>query len=153
MSAQLDTFPIARPMGAQDLDNVVAIENRIYPFPWTRGNFRDSVEAGYECWVFEVAGVIVGYGVVMCALDESHLLNLSVAANWQGRGYGRILLDELMSVARERGCEFIGLEVRPSNEAGIRLYQSAGFREIATRKGYYPAHNGREDAIVMGREL
>jgi [ribosomal protein S18]-alanine N-acetyltransferase len=153
MSAQLDTFPIARPMRAEDLDKVVAIENRIYPFPWTFGNFRDSLAAGYECWVFEVAGVIVGYGVVMCALDESHLLNLSVAANWQRRGYGRVLLDELMGVARDRGCNFIGLEVRPSNEAGIRLYQSAEFREIAIRKGYYPAHKGREDAIVMGREL
>jgi [ribosomal protein S18]-alanine N-acetyltransferase len=153
MSAQLDTFPIARAMRTEDLQSVVAIENRIYPFPWTRGNFRDSLAAGYDCMVFEVARVIMGYGVIMYAVDEAHLLNLSVAANWQRRGYGRFMLDCFMSLARDHGCAFISLEVRPSNTPAIGLYQGAGFREIAMRKGYYPAEIGREDAIVMGRAL
>ncbi|HET9700093.1 MAG TPA: ribosomal protein S18-alanine N-acetyltransferase [Burkholderiales bacterium] len=153
MSAQLETMPAARPMRLQDLDAVIAIENRVYPFPWTRGNFRDSISAGYDCRVFELAGVIIGYGVVMRAVDEAHLLNLSVAANWQGRGYGRALLRHFMSFARDGACNFISLEVRPSNLAAIRLYQSEGFREIAVRRGYYPAERGREDAIVMGRAL
>jgi ribosomal-protein-alanine N-acetyltransferase len=153
MSAQLETMPVARPMRLQDLQEVIAIENRIYPFPWTKGNFRDSITAGYECRVFELAGVIVGYGVLMAALDEAHLLNLSVAANWQRRGYGRMFLGYFMELARERGCDFISLEVRPSNLPAIRLYRSEGFREIALRRGYYPAERGREDAVVMGRSL
>ena len=153
MSAQLESMPSARPMRTQDLDTVIAIENRIYPFPWTRGNFRDSVAAGYQCRVFELAGVIVGYGVLMAAVDEAHLLNLSVAANWQRRGYGRAFLHYFTGLAGEAGCKFISLEVRPSNVPAIRLYQSEGFREIAVRRGYYPAERGREDAIVMGRSL
>ena len=153
MSAQLETMPSARPMRPQDLDAVIAIENRIYPFPWTRGNFRDSINAGYDCRVFEVSGVIIGYGVVMRVVDEAHLLNISVAANWQGRGYGRILLHHFMSLARDGGCHFISLEVRPSNLPAIRLYQTEDFREIAVRRGYYPAERGREDAVVMGRSL
>lgn len=153
MSAQLETMPAARPMRLQDLDAVIAIENRVYHFPWTRGNFRDSISAGYDCRVFELAGVIIGYGVVMRAVDEAHLLNLSVAANWQGRGYGRALLRHFMSLARDGACNFVSLEVRPSNLAAIRLYQAEGFREIAVRRGYYPAERGREDAIVMGRSL
>ncbi len=153
MSAQLESLPKARPMRQQDLETVVAIENRIYPFPWSRGNFRDSIAAGYACRVFELAGVIVGYGVVMAAVDEAHLLNVSVAANWQRRGYGRMFLHYFMDVAREMGCNFMSLEVRPSNLAAIRLYQTEGFREIAVRRAYYPADRGREDAVVMGRAL
>jgi ribosomal-protein-alanine N-acetyltransferase len=153
MSAQFETMPSARPMRLQDLEAVIAIENRIYPFPWTRGNFRDSIAAGYDCRVFELAGVIIGYGVLMRVVDEAHLLNLSVAANWQGRGYGRVLLRHFMSLARDRACNFISLEVRPSNLPAIRLYQTEGLREIAVRRGYYPAQRGREDAIVMGRPL
>lgn len=153
MSAQFETMPSARPMRLHDLEAVIAIENRVYRFPWTRGNFRDSIAAGYDCRVFELAGVIIGYGVVMRVVDEAHLLNLSVAANWQGRGYGRVLLHHFMSLARDGDCNFISLEVRPSNLPAIRLYQSEGFREIAVRRGYYPAERGREDAIVMGRSL
>jgi len=153
MSAQLETLPAARPMRLRDIEAVIAIENRIYPFPWSRGNFRDSIAAGYECRVFEVAGVIVGYGVVMVAVDEAHLLNVSVAANWQRRGYGRMFLHHFMRLAQELGCNFMSLEVRPSNLPAIRLYQTEGFREIAVRRAYYPAERGREDAIVMGRAL
>jgi ribosomal-protein-alanine N-acetyltransferase len=153
MSAQLETTPKARPMRPQDLEAVIGIENRIYTFPWSRGNFRDSIAAGYDCRVFELSGVLVGYGVVMVAVDEAHLLNLSVAANWQRRGYGRMFLGHFMRLARERGCNFMSLEVRPSNLPAIRLYQSEGFREIAMRRGYYPAERGREDAMVMGRSL
>ena len=153
MSAQLETMPKARLMRPLDLDAVVAIENRIYPFPWSRGNFRDSIAAGYECRVFELQGVIMGYGVVMVAVDEAHLLNVSVAAGWQRRGYGRMFLHHFMQLARERGCNFMSLEVRPSNIPAIRLYQSEGFREIAVRRGYYPADRGREDAVVMGHSL
>ncbi len=153
MSAQLEAVPAIRRMHYQDLDRVVAIEDRIYPFPWTRGNFRDSLNAGYDCWVYEVERTMIGYAVLMFAVDEAHLLNLSIAAGWQGKGYGRALLDAMMRSAKDHGCVFISLEVRPSNPGAIRLYQKAGFREIALRKGYYPADRGREDALVMGRNL
>ena len=97
----------------------------------------------------EVAGEIVGYSVVMIAAGEAHLLNLSIAAAWQRRGFGRDMLEFVRGLARDHAAGKAYLEVRPSNIAGRCLYVSAGFSEIATRRGYYPAHDGREDAVVM----
>jgi ribosomal-protein-alanine N-acetyltransferase len=153
MSAQLDMVPRYRRMTAADVDTVVAIEDSIYPHPWTRGNFADSLQAGYHCWIVERGGVVSGYTVVMIAADEAHLLNLSVAAPWQRRGMGRELLRFALKLARDYGAGRILLEVRPSNEAAIALYSSAGFAEIARRRGYYPAGASREDAIVLERSL
>ena len=153
MSALLDNLPRYRRMTAQDLDTVVAIEREIYPHPWTRGNFSDSLAAGYHCWLMELAGEIVGYSVVMIAADEAHLLNLSVAAAWQRRGLGREMLAFVLKLARDFFARNIHLEVRPSNLAGRRLYAGAGFSEIATRRGYYPGQRGREDAVIMELEL
>lgn len=149
MSAQLDMIPRYRRMLAGDLDPVVAIEGAIYPHPWTRGNFADSLAAGYHCWIIECAGEIAGYTVVMIAAGEAHLLNLSVAASWQRRGIGREALGFVARLARDYGAQQILLEVRPSNIAAIALYVSAGFSELAVRRGYYPAGNAREDAVVM----
>jgi len=149
MSALIDSLPRYRRMTGGDLDRVVAIENSAYPYPWTRGNFRDSLDFGYHCWVMEVAGEIVGYCVVMIAVNEAHLLNLTIAAEWQRHGLGRELLGFLVQLAREFLAHKIYLEVRPSNVAGRKLYAGAGFSEIATRRGYYPAHDGREDAVIL----
>ena len=140
-------------MTAADLDTVVAIEDSIYPHPWTRGNFADSLLAGYHCWIVERGGGVSGYTVVMIAAGEAHLLNLSVAAPWQGRGAGRELLNFALKLARDYGALRILLEVRPSNPAAIALYSSAGFAEIARRRGYYPAGSGREDALVLQLSL
>jgi len=140
-------------MVAEDLDAVVAIEGAIYPHPWTRGNFADSLEAGYHCCVVECAGEMAGYTVVMIAAGEAHLLNLSVAAPWQRRGIGREALGFVARLARGYGATKILLEVRPSNMAAIALYAAAGFNEIAVRRGYYPAGDGREDAVVMQLDL
>ncbi len=153
MSAQLDMIPRYRRMLAGDLDPVVAIEGAIYPHPWTRGNFADSLAAGYHCWIIECAGEIAGYTVVMIAAGEAHLLNLSVAASWQRRGIGREALGFVARLARDYGAQQILLEVRPSNIAAIALYVSAGFSELAVRRGYYPAGNAREDAVVMQLQL
>jgi ribosomal-protein-alanine N-acetyltransferase len=153
MSAQLDSLPRYRRMTAADLDTVVAIEGSIYPHPWTRGNFADSLQAGYHCWIVERGGAVSGYTVVMIAADEAHLLNLSVAAPWQRRGAGRELLNFVLKLARDYDAARILLEVRPSNEAAIALYSSAGFAEVARRRGYYPAGEGREDAVVMQLQL
>jgi ribosomal-protein-alanine N-acetyltransferase len=149
VSAQLDMMPRYRRMSAADLDAVVAIEQAIYPHPWTRGNFSDSVGADYHCWIVECGGEIAGYCVAAIAAGEAHLLNLSVAGPWQRRGIGREVLGFVLRLARESGAARILLEVRPSNEMARALYASAGFAEVATRRGYYPAHAGREDAIVL----
>lgn len=149
MSARWDEQPRLRPMSLSDLPEVMAVERAIYPFPWTEGNFRDSLAAGYDAALLEFGGHLVGYRVTLMAADEAHLLNLSVAAAWQRRGYGRQLLLASMLDARRAGASVMLLEVRPSNEAAIALYQSAGFRVLGTRRGYYPADGGREDARVM----
>jgi ribosomal-protein-alanine N-acetyltransferase len=149
MSAQLDRLPRYRHLTGADLDAVVAIEETIYPHPWTRGNFSDSLAAGYHCWIAECGGEIAGYTVVAIAAGEAHLLNLSVASPWQRRGIGREMLAFVLRLARESGAARIFLEVRPSNDAARFLYAAVGFAEIATRRGYYPADESREDAIVL----
>ena len=153
MSAQLDDVTRFRPMRLGDLDRVVAIEESLYTHPWTRGNFSDSLHAGYRCRTLERFGVVVGYGVLMTGPDEAHLLNLSIAVEVQRRGYGRMLLAHFMELAREAGARSIYLEVRPSNLVARDLYRRDGFREIGIRRGYYPALTGREDAIVMEHKL
>jgi ribosomal-protein-alanine N-acetyltransferase len=153
VSALLNSMPRYRRMAEQDVDAIMAIENAVYPHPWTRGNFIDSLRAGYHCWLLETGDGIIGYSVIMIAADEAHLLNLSIAASAQRRGHGRELLQFMLKLARDFNADRIFLEVRPSNGAGRGLYAQAAFSEIATRRGYYPAHDGREDAIVLELKL
>lgn len=153
MSAQLDNLPEFRPMRGGDLDRVMEIEPTLYSHPWTRGNFDDSLTAGYSCWVVECAHDLAGYGILMLGVREAHLLNLSVAGAWQRRGFGRMLLEHFVRVARASDAAQLFLEVRPSNEVARRLYLEFGFRDITLRRGYYPAGRGREDAILMGMSL
>lgn len=153
MSARLQEIVSIRPMCLEDLEAVVAIEYEIYPFPWSYGNFRDSLNAGYSCWVYDLGGLVIGYSVMMVAVDEAHLLNLGIAPDWQGRGLGRSFLHQLINLARDYHAEVMLLEVRPSNLAARRLYLSTGFSEIAVRKKYYPAEDGREDAVLMELSL
>lgn len=153
MSAILKPSAGFRPMQFDDLERIMEIEPQIYSHPWSRGNFADSLHAGYSCWVYELEGRLIGYAVMMSVLDEAHLLNISIARDYQGCGMGRSLLNHLIDVARHHGAQMMFLEVRPSNKAAIRLYESIGFNEFSIRKGYYPAHNGREDAILMGLAL
>jgi len=138
------------PMRVDDLDEIMPIEADLYPFPWTRGNFRDSLSAGYSAWTLRTAsGALIGYSVVLIALDEAHLLNLSVVRSYQRRGHGWRMLDSMASIARDHGARSMLLEVRPSNLTGQRLYAAYGFDRIGCRRDYYPATGGREDAIVM----
>lgn len=153
MNAILKPAAGFRPMQFDDLERIMEIEPQIYSHPWSRGNFSDSLHAGYSCWVYELEGELIGYAVMMSVLDEAHLLNISIARDYQGRGMGCALLNHLIDVARHHGAQMMFLEVRPSNKAAIRLYESIGFNEFSIRKGYYPAHNGREDAILMGLAL
>ena len=136
-------------MREADLDAVMAIENVIYTHPWTRGNFADSLASGSHCWVMALHGVLVGYAVVNTGAGEAHLLNLSVAAAWQRRGFGRAMLLYIIDFIEKNSITSMFLEVRVSNLAAQALYAQAGFREIGMRRGYYPAHVGREDAMVL----
>ena len=142
-----------RPMREDDLDAVMQIEARAYPFPWTRGIFRDCLRAGYPAWVLDEDGMLAGYGLLSIAAGEAHILNVCAAPEAQGKGHGRRLVRTLLQQARGRGAQRVFLEVRPSNKAAIALYHAQGFNEIGRRPRYYPAANGREDAIVMALEL
>lgn len=135
-------------MQPDDLEAVVAIESAIYSHPWTRGNFIDSLRAEYECWVWREADELIGYFILVVAAGEAHLLNFSIAAQHQRRGLGGALLERVIAHARESGARSMFLEVRPSNAGAQRLYQRFGFRRVALRRGYYPAAEGREDALV-----
>jgi ribosomal-protein-alanine N-acetyltransferase len=149
MSAVLKDEPRLARMRDADLDEVLAIENAIYTHPWTLGNFADSLRAGYQCWTWRSGAKLVGYFILMVAAGEAHLLNLSVAAVHQRGGHGSALLREAMRVARGRGALHVFLEVRPSNDGAKALYKRFGFRQVAVRPNYYPAHSGREDALVL----
>ena len=142
-----------RRMRAEDVDAVAALEALAYEFPWTRGIFADCLRAGYDCIVLNDGVATIGYGVLSCAAGEAHVLNVCVDPQGQSRGHGRRLLRELVQLARQHGALRVFLEVRPSNASAIALYHSEGFNEIGRRPRYYPAANGREDALVMAMEL
>jgi [ribosomal protein S18]-alanine N-acetyltransferase len=141
------------PMRMGDIDAVAAAEQRIYDFPWTRGNFTDSLAAGYSAWLLLEDGHMLGYAVMMLAVDEAHLLNLSILPEARRRGLGSRLLQHLFAVARGKGATRMLLEVRPSNASGIGLYRQFGFMTIGERRGYYQAQHGRESALVMAQDL
>jgi ribosomal-protein-alanine N-acetyltransferase len=149
LSAVLKDLPRLAAMREPDLGEVMAIESAIYTHPWTRGNFADSLRAGYECRVLRAGGELIGYFVLMVAAGEAHLLNLSVAAAHQRRGHGSMLLQEAAAIAKKLGARSLFLEVRPSNRGAQALYTRFGFQKVGVRRGYYPAHAGREDALVL----
>lgn len=154
MNAQGKTGdPQLRLMEQADIEAVLAVELRAYPFPWTAGIFRDCLHAGHECWLLEAQSGLIGYFVLSCAAGEGHLLNICVAPEHQGHGQGRRLLRQVFEVARWRHLQRLFLEVRPSNPHAIALYESEGFNEIGRRPNYYPAPKGREEGIVMAIEL
>lgn len=140
-------------MQVVDLDAVLAIERAVYEFPWTRGNFSDSLRAGYGCWIGRREGSVVGYFVLMVAAEEAHLLNLSVAPEFQRQGNGRRLLRHALDKAAQQSARLLFLEVRPSNAAARALYAASGFRQIGVRRDYYPSAWGREDALVLATDL
>ena len=157
MSALPDPQVHWRPMLASHLDAVLAIELAAYPVPWTRGNFIDSIAAGYDVWLrLDARHTLLGYYVAMEGVDEMHLLNLTVAPAWQGRGHARAMLDHLVALCRERGDRELWLEVRQSNTRAKALYERYGFQPVRVRRGYYPlppGQPGREDAAVMSLTL
>ena len=142
-----------RLMHLQDVKSVFHIDEDIYPFPWTEGIFEDCIKTGHLCIVNEIDSEIIAYGIVGMIVDESHILNLSVSRAYQGKGYGRELLLYMLELMKRAKAVRALLEVRESNQVAISLYNSLGFEKIGRRKGYYPAENGREDAIVLAKSI
>jgi ribosomal-protein-alanine N-acetyltransferase len=140
-------------MNERDLDSVAALEASLQAFPWSRGNFADSLLAGYSVWVLRLGGELIGFSVLMRIIDEAHLLTIGVCKRYQGLGYGARMLRHAMECARLGGANKMFLEVRPSNERAVELYRHFGFHQIGVRKGYYPAVAGREDALIFDKEL
>lgn len=149
-----DFSPILqRAMTLEDLESVFAIECLAHSHPWSISNIRDCITSGYHCQVLEQDGDIVAFGIISTAIGESHLLNLVVSPNRQRQGLGQRLLNQLLKAAVTLGAEVMFLEVRVSNQGAIALYLENGFSEIGRRKDYYPARQGREEAIVMIMDL
>ena len=146
-------IPALRKMALADLDKVLSIEQRVHAHPWTRGNFIDALDSGYLCQVYEAQQKLAGYAVLMPVVDEIHLLNISIDSEFQRQGRGAELLYKMLDAARGLHMQRVLLEVRRSNVAALSLYRKAGFSELAMRRGYYAAANGREDALVMEYQL
>jgi ribosomal-protein-alanine N-acetyltransferase len=144
---------LLRPMLDEDVPVVLAIEERIYPHGWTEGIFRDCLRVQYSCWVLEQQGEIIGYGIMSVAVGEAHILNIAVAPGFQSQGLGRGLLLHLLQTGRNHGGQTAFLEVRASNRIALKLYESSGFHQVGLRSNYYPAKKGREDAVIMARDL
>ncbi|MEE9158374.1 MAG: ribosomal protein S18-alanine N-acetyltransferase [Gammaproteobacteria bacterium] len=154
MSAVLQSPVIQfRPMHETDLAEVMVIEQEAYVFPWSPGIFYDCLRVGYCCWVLEQDGVVDAYAVMSMGAGESHILNLCVRPTVQRSGLGGAMLRHLLMLARKYKADCMLLEVRPSNRAALCLYRSAGFDEVGMRRRYYPATRGREDALILARNL
>lgn len=153
MSAVFEVQHRLRPMLETDLPRIHRIELASYDYPWSLGNFSDSLHAGYSMWVREAEGEVIGYYTLMVAAGEAHLLNLTIAPSWRRHGLGRDLLDHCLARACDHGADSVFLEVRTSNLVAIALYHSEGFVDLALRRDYYPARQGREDALIMKKTL
>ena len=148
-----EAVPVFRPMLDSDVAEVIAIEEQVYTHGWTEGIFHDCLRVHYSCWVVELEQRLIGYGVISAAAGEAHILNIAIAAECQGQGHGRAFMHFLLETARHHGADTAFLEVRPTNRAAMRLYDSIGFHQVGVRYDYYPAGSGREDAIIMARPL
>jgi len=142
-----------RPMRNLDLEKVLVIEKSTHDFPWTKGMFEDCLQFGYCCWVCTEYDNLYGYGVMMIGADECHILNLSIAPEFQCKGLGRYLLTHLLHLGRRHHADTAFLEVRSSNLIALHLYLTMGFNEIGIRRAYYPGLHGREDAIILARSI
>ena len=140
-------------LDAAQLDDLLRIEQMAYSHPWSRGNFVDSMQAGYAVQTLMGGDVLVGYYVAMEGVEEVHLLNITVAPEHQGHGYAVLMLDALALWSRQRLARWLWLEVRASNARALQVYERYGFRRVGVRKGYYPDHGRREDAVVMSLSL
>ena len=152
-AAVASLHPVLRLLGPDDLDRMHDIEQASYPYPWTRGIFADCIRVGYDCWGLQMGNELVGYVIQTRAAGECHLLNLCIHPDWQSNGLGVLLLEHAIRLTAANKCSSMFLEVRPSNPAGLSLYEQRGFRVVGERRDYYRSENGRENAIVMRLDL
>ncbi len=149
--------PVIRAMRVSDLSEVLEIEKRIYEFPWPRRAFEDCLRLGYYCVLVcerrPREEVVCGYGIMELARDQAHICNVSVAEDRQKRGIGRFLMQALLTRARSKGTKSAYLEVRPSNQGAQTFYRKLGFSHASTRRDYYRARVGVEDALVFRIEI
>lgn len=141
---------VYRTMTSDDLPAIVAIESAVHAYPWKHGHFADALKAGNATLVLEADREVIGYAIIMIVLDEANLLNISIAKRYQRQGFGRQLLQQVVALSQSKQCKDLFLEVRESNLPAIALYESMGFNEMSIRRNYYPAQDGREDAVLMG---
>ena len=153
LNPDLETVTGFRPMTNEDVPRVIEIEQSVYSAPWTVGIFKDCIGVGYNCYVYEIDGIIQAYGLISIAANEAHILNICVSPDAQAKGNGRKMLYKLIDTAEEKGVDSIFLEVRESNLVAINLYEQEGFNRIGLRKDYYPSEGGREDALVFAKAL
>ncbi len=138
---------------------MIGLENRAYPFPWTRNVLLSEINGDSFSYVYVArlqggngaAGKIIGYHFFWLVSDELHILNIAVDPDYQRQGLGRYLLDFACDFGRERGARCALLEVRVSNTAALELYTRMGFQQIGLRKHYYSEN--KEDAYVMKKNL
>jgi ribosomal-protein-alanine N-acetyltransferase len=142
-----------RPMDIDDVDTVMIIENQVYAYPWTEAIFNDCIRVGYDCWLALIEDKIIAHAVISVAAGESHILNISIDPKQQNKGIGKQFIEHLVDIAKSKGASVIMLEVRPSNVLAINCYSATGFNEIGCRKNYYPAADGKEDALLFAREI
>lgn len=140
---------IIRKMQQSDVENVMVIEQEIVDFPWTYSIFSDCIKVGYGCWIIEEEEELLGYGLLSIAANEGHILNLVIKPDRHHQGLGRRLLMHLIDQAKKLNAKSVYLEVRRSNTIAYDLYIKTGFIVIGERKDYYPAFDGREDALVL----
>jgi ribosomal-protein-alanine N-acetyltransferase len=143
----------ARPLKEHDIDDVLAIERQMYNYPWSEGVFRDCLSVGYSNWAFIKDDQFIGYVILSIAVGEAHILNICLDPKFTGKGLGQHFLEEVLVIAKKRHADCVFLEVRPSNTAAVSMYKKRGFKQIGQRKNYYPAADGKEDAIVFSLEL
>ena len=142
-----------RRMTLDDVDYVLTVENEVYPYPWTKQILQDCIRVGYDCWLALESDSVVAHAVVSVAAGESHLLNLSVSKKHQGKGVGKAFINFLVNIVRSKQATVMLLEVRPSNLQAINCYDAVGFNEIGCRKDYYPTDKGKEDALLLAKEI
>jgi len=142
-----------RPLKDKDLPKVLEIEGKAYTFPWSQQIFKDCLSMGYSSWGLIYEGELIAYAILSIAVGEAHVLNICIDPEKQGQGFGRYFLHALFNIAKDKKAERIFLEVRPSNERAVLLYENLGFEKIGERKNYYPTPDGREDALVYSLDL
>lgn len=153
VNPKIDVIGHFRSMLFEDIQRVTELEQQSYNHTWTEGIFRDCIRVGYDCLVMELDGCVQAFGLVSVAANEAHILNICVARECQRQGYGKRMLHKLLEIAEKKGADFVYLEVRESNDPAINLYDSEGFSRLGVRKKYYPADDGREDALVFAKAL